>query len=89
MNSQLVLTQMYEVLDPCSPGYSRTASLGRKTIKPRMCVGRNRYQPWGYRYCRITPLSLRPHDMVVPRFPEGRFGPMYESPTIHPERKDE
>ena len=29
-------------------------SLGRETPKPRMCVGRNRDQPWSYRYCRIT-----------------------------------
>src|ERR1035438_3290954 len=28
--------------------------LGRKTRKPRMCVGRNRDQPWSYRYCRIS-----------------------------------
>src|ERR1017187_3943069 len=29
-------------------------SLGRETPKPRMCVGRNRDQPWSYRYCRLT-----------------------------------
>src|ERR1019366_4707785 len=29
-------------------------SLGRETPKPRMCVGRNRDQPWSYRYCRIS-----------------------------------
>ena len=29
-------------------------SLGRETLKPRMCVGRNRDQPWSYRYCRIS-----------------------------------
>src|ERR1035437_7718636 len=30
-----------------------TTPLGRLT-KPRICVGRNRDQPWSYRYCRLT-----------------------------------
>src|ERR1035438_9520636 len=30
------------------------SSRGRKTSKPRMCVSRNRDQPWSYRYYEIT-----------------------------------
>jgi hypothetical protein len=39
-------------------------SLGRETPKPRMCVGRNRDQPWSYRYCRIS-FRFRPTTPVV------------------------